>query len=99
VNAQRIRELILQANQIRVEHDEQNRNILQKLEKESRRESESFDAIDDIHQAALVEFDLDKEACDLLNLLYAGIRTIYVAVLNILRHRRRTAAPWESAAR
>jgi hypothetical protein len=99
MNANRIRELTLQVNQIRTEHDEQIRTVLQQIERECRRESEACDAIDDIHQAALAEFDLDKDACDFLNSMYEATRVNYVAGLKLLQLRRQANPPWESAAK
>jgi hypothetical protein len=99
VTAKRIRELILQANGARVDFDERMKTMLQDLERESRRESERCDAIDDIHQAALAEFDLDKDARDVLNAMYEASRSDYVAKLKLLRRRRDGNPPWESAAR
>jgi len=98
MNAQQIHKLTLEANQIRIEHDERMRTILQQLERECR-ETEHFDAIDDIHQAALAEFVLDPEAEQFLNAMYVAIRTQYVSTANLLRARRQNIPPWESAAK
>jgi hypothetical protein len=98
MNPQQIRKLTLQGNQIRTEHDERMRTIFQQLERECR-ETERFDAIDDIHQAALAEFELDSEAVQFLNSMYVACRTQYITATKLLHARRRNIPPWESAAR
>jgi hypothetical protein len=66
------------------------------FEKQSR--TEACDSIDDIHQAALAEFDLDKDTCDVLNAMYEASRANYIAGLKLLRRRRDGNPPWKSAA-
>jgi hypothetical protein len=56
-------------------------------------------SIDDLHQIALAEFELDEDAQNLLNAIYRATQANYIAALKLLRLRRPRIAPWESAAR
>ncbi len=55
-------------------------------------------SIDDLHQSALAEFELDEEAQQVFNAIYEAMQANYIAALKLLRVRRRRVPPWDTAA-
>jgi hypothetical protein len=54
-------------------------------------------SIDDLHLIALAEFELDPEAQEVFNAVYEAMLHNYVAAVQLLRLRRQSNLPWESA--
>jgi hypothetical protein len=55
-------------------------------------------SIDDLHQCALAEFELDEDAQHVFEAIYAAMLQNYIAALKLLRLRRQRVAPWKSSA-
>jgi hypothetical protein len=55
-------------------------------------------SIDDLHQCALAEFELDEDAQHVFQAIYSAMLENYIAALRLLRLRRQGIAPWESSA-
>jgi hypothetical protein len=55
-------------------------------------------SLDDLHAQALNEFALDENAQHVLHAVYEAMQSNYIAALKLLRLRRASIPPWESAA-